>query len=348
MPCRPSPSGPRPGGAGRGAAAKAGPTSGERPTRQVTARRRIMLRAIYRRRSLRPALGAQARRRAADTESMRRALALTSTAARRALRRRGRPGGAARACRRTRSRRSPVTASWADTQIRAVTAVGDPRRRSGDIQADRAADPGRAGGCARGLGQAGSRRLPIPTRLVTMRELDAQLVGALGLLPAARRIRIAARDAGLGPTSMLGTETVARLLGLRLNHPQGSDDLELLPVAAGDAGRGGLLAGAGADADAGAGRLARPAQQHVRAAGARRLAARGARAGAPLRRVPVRLGRHVGGDPEALERNGARRLGDGARRLRLLGVRLARLQDAAVRRVRRCSATSSRAGRPTP
>jgi cell wall-associated NlpC family hydrolase len=28
---------------------------------------------------------------------------------------------------------------------------------------------------------------------------------------------------------MLGTETVARLLGLRLNHPLGSDDLELLP-----------------------------------------------------------------------------------------------------------------------
>ena len=68
-----------------------------------------------------------------------------------------------------------------------------------------------------------------PSKLVTMSELDAQLVGALGLTPAARRIRIAARDAGLAPTSRLGTETVARLLGLRLNHPQGSDDLELLP-----------------------------------------------------------------------------------------------------------------------
>jgi cell wall-associated NlpC family hydrolase len=69
-----------------------------------------------------------------------------------------------------------------------------------------------------------------PTKLVTMRELDAQLVGALGLLPAARRIRIAARDAGLEPTSIVGTESVARLLGLRINHPQGSDDLELLPA----------------------------------------------------------------------------------------------------------------------
>jgi cell wall-associated NlpC family hydrolase len=68
-----------------------------------------------------------------------------------------------------------------------------------------------------------------PSKLVTMSELDAQLVAALGLTPAARRIRIAARDAGLAPASRLGTETVARLLGLRLNHPQGSDDLELLP-----------------------------------------------------------------------------------------------------------------------
>jgi hypothetical protein len=68
-----------------------------------------------------------------------------------------------------------------------------------------------------------------PARLVTMRELDAQLVGALGLLSSSRRIRLAARDAGLQPTSMLGTEAVARLLRLRLNHPQADEQLELLP-----------------------------------------------------------------------------------------------------------------------
>ena len=68
-----------------------------------------------------------------------------------------------------------------------------------------------------------------PARIVTMRELDAQLVAAAGLLPAARTIRLAARDAGLEPTDMLGTETVARLLGLRVNHPQGSEELERSP-----------------------------------------------------------------------------------------------------------------------
>ena len=62
-----------------------------------------------------------------------------------------------------------------------------------------------------------------------MRELDAQLVAAAGLLPSARTIRLAARDAGLEPIDMLGTETVARLLGLRLNHPVGSEQLERSP-----------------------------------------------------------------------------------------------------------------------
>jgi cell wall-associated NlpC family hydrolase len=68
-----------------------------------------------------------------------------------------------------------------------------------------------------------------PTRIVTMRELDAQLVAAAGLLPSARSIRIAAREAGLEPTDMIGTETIARLLGLRVNHPIGSESLERSP-----------------------------------------------------------------------------------------------------------------------
>jgi cell wall-associated NlpC family hydrolase len=69
-----------------------------------------------------------------------------------------------------------------------------------------------------------------PARLVTIRDLDARLVAALGLLPASSAIRLFARDAGLNPITSLGTETVARLLGLRLNHPAVQDDLELLPA----------------------------------------------------------------------------------------------------------------------
>ena len=38
------------------------------------------------------------------------------------------------------------------------------------------------------------------------------------------------RDAGLSPPTRFGTEIVARLLGLRFNHPAAQDDLELLPT----------------------------------------------------------------------------------------------------------------------
>jgi len=65
-----------------------------------------------------------------------------------------------------------------------------------------------------------------PSRPVTIRELDAQLVTLAGLRPAARDIRNVAFLAGLSPTQWLGTETVARLLGLRVNHPQVQESLE--------------------------------------------------------------------------------------------------------------------------
>ena len=70
---------------------------------------------------------------------------------------------------------------------------------------------------------------PLPEQPVTIRQLDAALVGFLGLGDAARAITAQLRGAGLAPKAGAGTETVARLLGLRFNHPQGSDTLELGP-----------------------------------------------------------------------------------------------------------------------
>lgn len=65
---------------------------------------------------------------------------------------------------------------------------------------------------------------------VTMAQLDAQLVRSLGLKDTAYRFAQALRAAGLKPTSRFGTETVARLLGLRTNHPASEDALELGPT----------------------------------------------------------------------------------------------------------------------
>jgi cell wall-associated NlpC family hydrolase len=118
--------------------------------------------------------------------------------------------------------------SWAADEIRAVVLRG---ALATTVEAFRPADPlsrGELYDALRALGFR-SERPADPDRLVVVTELDAKLVGALGLSDASRAIRLALQDAGLAPTSSVGTETVARLLGLRINHPQGEEYLELGP-----------------------------------------------------------------------------------------------------------------------
>jgi cell wall-associated NlpC family hydrolase len=62
-----------------------------------------------------------------------------------------------------------------------------------------------------------------------MAALDARFVNALGLTDSAKLFTQAARTAGLTPPSRFGTEAVARLLGLRTNHPAALDALERSP-----------------------------------------------------------------------------------------------------------------------
>jgi cell wall-associated NlpC family hydrolase len=78
-------------------------------------------------------------------------------------------------------------------------------------------------------GAPSSYRAVVPDRAVTIRELDAALVGFLDLGSAARAITAQLRTASLGPKAGAGSETIARLLGLRVNHPAAQDELELGP-----------------------------------------------------------------------------------------------------------------------
>jgi cell wall-associated NlpC family hydrolase len=68
-----------------------------------------------------------------------------------------------------------------------------------------------------------------PTGPETMTQLDRSLVQAIGLNKAAKEFVQGAQAAGLTVPSRFGTEVVARLLGLRLNHPAAQDFLELRP-----------------------------------------------------------------------------------------------------------------------
>jgi cell wall-associated NlpC family hydrolase len=64
---------------------------------------------------------------------------------------------------------------------------------------------------------------------VTVTRFDALLVDQLGLADVAAHVQSVASGAGLNPPAYFGTEVVARYLGLRYDHPSGTDQLELFP-----------------------------------------------------------------------------------------------------------------------
>jgi cell wall-associated NlpC family hydrolase len=121
---------------------------------------------------------------------------------------------------------APPPTSWADPQIQTVVAAGLMAPSVSDF---RPGDPLLAGELGVVLASLGAPEVVVddPLRPVTLRELDAQLVSLAGLRPSARALRLAAAYAGLTPRPWLGTETVARLLGLRVNHVRAQEELEL-------------------------------------------------------------------------------------------------------------------------
>ena len=123
---------------------------------------------------------------------------------------------------------APAT-SWASPQIEVVTAAGVFDATPQSFRPD---DPLTAGSLARVVAAIAGEPATPPldaTAPVSIARLDAALVSALDLGAAARSVETAARDAGLKPPARFGTEVVARLLGLRVNHPAAQDALELQP-----------------------------------------------------------------------------------------------------------------------
>jgi cell wall-associated NlpC family hydrolase len=121
-------------------------------------------------------------------------------------------------------------AQWANANIRLVTERG---LLGGDAAGFRPNDAITRGELAELLtGLTGAPQVPAasPTSPLDLQGLDARLVNGLGLKETAARFTQAAKAAGLAPPSRFGTEVVARLLGLRFNHPAKEDVLELLPA----------------------------------------------------------------------------------------------------------------------
>src|SRR5438105_5334464 len=118
--------------------------------------------------------------------------------------------------------------SWAQRQITAVVQAGLMAPSVAEFRPADAITQSELDALIGGLTQQ-----PVPAgykdRPVTIASLDLQLVDALGLAPAAQEFNQGARAAGLAVPERFGSEAVARLLGLRRNHPAKQDSLELLP-----------------------------------------------------------------------------------------------------------------------
>jgi len=119
-------------------------------------------------------------------------------------------------------------ASWAKAQIQTVVSHGlmgpSVRKFRGRDNVTR-----RELGIALAAFTGNSQVVVDPDAEVTMAQLDAAPVKALGLKPAAKKFKQKVMDAGLTPPGRLGNEVVARLLFLRFNHPAANDDFELRP-----------------------------------------------------------------------------------------------------------------------
>ncbi len=123
-----------------------------------------------------------------------------------------------------------VKTSWAQKEIRYVVSRG---LMGADAASFRPDDPITRGEL-NALVAAVTRRpagavSTASTAKVSLAQLNARLVGALGLTRSAAAFAEGARAAGLPVPARFGTEVVARLLGLRVNHPDGQDDIELGP-----------------------------------------------------------------------------------------------------------------------
>ncbi|HUQ22975.1 MAG TPA: C40 family peptidase [Gaiellaceae bacterium] len=123
--------------------------------------------------------------------------------------------------------------SWAQAQIRRVVEAGLLSERVAGFQPQQPLTQGALAAALETLSLAAEEPVayryaaPAPARAVTIRQLDAALVGYLGLADSARMVTTALKEGGLAPKAGAGTETVARLLGLRFNHPAADDALEL-------------------------------------------------------------------------------------------------------------------------
>ncbi len=137
------------------------------------------------------------------------------------------------------SARAVTLGNWDTAQQREVVAAGLIQKVHGRFAGARSVYAGAADRTmvalerrlqAQGLLPAGARRAATAHSPVTVVGYDRLIVDQLGLAGTAAHVQKITRRAGLRPPDYYGTEVVARYLGLRYDHPAGTDRLELFPT----------------------------------------------------------------------------------------------------------------------
>jgi cell wall-associated NlpC family hydrolase len=123
---------------------------------------------------------------------------------------------------------SATAASWAQPQIRTVVNHG---LMGPSVTAFRPGKPLTRKAMYQAIANlTGQPQVVVdPAKPVLMWELERALVKAAGLRNAGIQFQTKAREAGLAPPRRFGGEVVARLLGLRYNHPAVYDGREFRP-----------------------------------------------------------------------------------------------------------------------
>jgi cell wall-associated NlpC family hydrolase len=131
----------------------------------------------------------------------------------------------------TATAQSSPKRSWAEPEIQYVVSHGLMARDVSTFRPDKPLTQSALAALVAGLGRSPASVTPVAQDAtpVTMAQLDARMVKGLGLGATATTFAAGARAAGLTPPSRFGTEVVARLIGLRINHPAAQDELELGP-----------------------------------------------------------------------------------------------------------------------
>jgi cell wall-associated NlpC family hydrolase len=124
---------------------------------------------------------------------------------------------------------STTSTSWAQASIKVVVSRGLMAKSVAAFRPNDSLTQGELSTLVAGLTKQPAKTVTNPSARVTVAQLDTRLVRTIDLVDAADTFLTGARDAGLSVPARFGTETVARLLGLRTNHPAKFDDLELRP-----------------------------------------------------------------------------------------------------------------------